>query len=113
MDFLQFLGTVSPALAPTLLIAYFSIRLILELLKERRELLEAHRVERKEWKEETDQMAKLFRDEYEKMAKAYHTMVVETTALGRDMTNQLHTFKNEFQKILLELGKRQASDGND
>ncbi len=112
MDFMQLLGTISPALAPTLLIAYFSIRLILEFLKERRETEEAHRLERKEWKESSEALAHQIREEYNKLIANYHNSIVETVAIGRDITNQMHTLKNEIQKMLLELGRKASGGGS-
>lgn len=112
MDTLQFLGSIAPSLAPSLLISWVLIRVILEFLKERREQQEGFRIERKEW-----------RDAYEKaLAEAraarmtdisnYQATLVEVTALGRDLVNQMHALKNEITKYILDEGRRKLG-GND
>lgn len=98
MEFLQFLGTVAPQLAPTLLISWVLIRVVLEFLKERRELVESHRVERKE-----------LRDSHEQLARSYQASLVDITALGRDLLNQMHGLKGEITKYLLDEGRRKTS----
>lgn len=111
MDFLQFLGTISPSLAPTLLISYLSIRLILEFLKERRELLAAHQAERKEWREALDTIIKDTRVESEAYSKAYTTLLSDTVKIGRDLENQMHNLKGEITKYILAEGKTKLSGG--
>jgi hypothetical protein len=101
VELLQFLGTVAPNLAPSLLIAWLSIRIILEFLKERREMQEAFRAERKEW-----------RESYDLLARDYRTSLIDVTALGRDMVNQMHALRGEITKFLLDEGRRK-SGGND
>lgn len=101
MEFFQFMAQAAPQLAPSLLISWVCIRIILEFLKERRELQDAHRAERKEWQAG-----------YEQLARDYRKDLVDVTALGRDIVNQLHALKGEVQKYLLDEGRRKLG-GND
>lgn len=121
---LTFLGNLAPNIAPSLLIAFVSIRIILEFLKERRELLESFRAERKEWRDDYDQLAKeiggkydeLVRElkaSYDQASKDYRASAVEFAALGRDMVNQMHALKGEITKFIVADGRRKTSGGSD
>lgn len=112
MEFLQFIGQVAPQLAPALLISWVCIRIILELLKERRELQEVHRAERKEWQSALEILAKDTRATLEQIAKDYRATAIEFATLGRDIVNQMHALKNEVTKYLLDDGRRKLG-GND
>lgn len=111
MDTLQFIGTIAPSLAPSLLIAWVLIRVILEFLKERREQQESFRVERKEWRDAYEKALAEARDARMADITNYRTALVDITVLGRDMVNQMHALKNEITKFLLDGGRR--GPGND
>lgn len=108
MDTLQFLGTIAPSLAPSLLISWVLIRVILEFLKERREQQEGFRLERKEWRDAYEKALAEARDARMMDINNYRTALIDITALGRDMVNQMHALKNEIQKYLLDEGRRKA-----
>jgi hypothetical protein len=112
LEFLQFLGTTAPTLAPSLLISWVLIRVVLEFLKERREQQEGFRVERKEWRESYEKALAETREARWTDIKNYQTTLVEITALGRDMVNQMHALKGEITKFMLKGGRREAG-GNE
>lgn len=112
MDTLQFLGTIAPSLAPSLLISWVLIRVILEFLKERREQQEGFRIERKEWRDSYEKALAEAREARMTDINNYRTALIDITALGRDMVNQLHALKNEVQKYLLDDGRRRTG-GNE
>lgn len=112
MEFLQFLGTTAPTLAPSLLISWVLIRVVLEFLKERREQQEGFRVERKEWRESYEKALIEARIARDVDIKNYQAVLVEVTALVRDMINQMHALKGEITKFVLKNGRREAG-GNE
>lgn len=113
LDTLQFIGAIAPSLAPALLISWVLIRVILEFLKERREQQESFRLERKEWRDAYEKALEEARAALVEARNArmmdignYHKLLVDVTALGRDLVNQMHALKNEITKFLLERGRR-------
>lgn len=112
MDTLQFIGSIAPSLAPSLLISWVLIRVILEFLKERREQQEGFRVERKEWRDAYEKALAEARETRMTDINNYRTTLIEVTALGRDLVNQMHALKNEITKYLLDEGRRKLG-GND
>lgn len=110
MDTLQFLGTIAPSLAPSLLISWVLIRVILEFLKERREQQEGFRVERKEWRDAYEKALAEARDARMMDINNYRTALVDITALGRDLVNQMHTLRNDIAKILSDRARRGGGD---
>ena len=110
MDTLQFIGSIAPSLAPSLLISWVLIRVILEFLKERREQQESFRVERKEWRDAYEKALQEAREARNTDIANYHKLLVDVTSLGRDMVNQMHALKNEITKFLLERGRRGGNE---
>ena len=109
MDTLQFIGTIAPSLAPSLLISWVLIRVILEFLRERREQQEAFRVERKEWRDAYEKALQESREARIADITNYHKVLVDITALGRDLVNQMHALKNEIQKQWLDSARKRGS----
>lgn len=113
METLQFLGSIAPNIAPSLLISWVLIRVILEFLKERRELQEGFRVERKEWRDAYEKALAEARTARDVDIKNYQALLVEVTTLARDITNQMHALKGEITKFLLSKGRRETGGGNE
>jgi hypothetical protein len=106
VDFLQFIGTIAPNLAPALLISFLTIKLVLEFIKERRELLENFKVERKEWRDAYEALLRESRLTQDNDLKNYHTTLVQTVAVERDIVNQVHRLNNEIQRFFVEFGRK-------
>jgi hypothetical protein len=93
-------------LAPALLISFLTIKLVLEFIKERRELLDSFKIERKEWRDAYEALLKDSRVNQDSDLKNYHSVLVQTVSVERDIVNQMHGLRNEIQKFILELGRK-------
>lgn len=89
---LQALFAQSPAVALALLIWWYGNRDILRLLQERREIIEALRVERKEWMDALRQVLADYRTD--------SRASVETKA---NLAAELHSLKGKVTELLLKV----------
>lgn len=92
MEILQLISEQTPAVALAIVIWYFSNRDILRFLQERREMIEALRLERKEWIETIRQVTTHYE---ERMASATEARVAQAS--------ELHALKGKITELILKV----------
>lgn len=92
MELLQLISGQTPAVALAIVIWYFSNRDILRFLQERREMIEALRLERQEWLTAMRQIT----TQYEERTQAATETRVANTA-------ELHALKSRMTELILKV----------
>lgn len=100
MEIVQLISEQTPAVALAITIWFFSNREILRLLQERREIIEALRLERKEWN-----------DALQKITERYDNRQREATEAKMNMASEMHALKNKVTEWMLGQGYRGRQDG--
>lgn len=106
---IQALFSQSPALALALFIWYYSNRDILRLLQERRDIIEALRVERKEWLDTLRIMLADYRNDSRASLEAKVAIQAELHALRGKMTDLIL----KVEMLLMRAGKDDQRSGSD
>ena len=100
MELLQLLSEQTPAVALAITIWFFSNREILRLLQERREIIEALRLERREQSEAL-----------QKIAERYDNRQREATEAKMTIAAEMHALKNKLTEWMLNEGRRSKQGG--
>lgn len=100
MELLQLISEQTPAVALAITIWFFSNREILRLLQERREIIEALRLERKEWNEAL-----------RLITERYDTRQREAIESKMNMASEMHALRSKLTEWMLGEGRRGRQDG--
>jgi len=109
VDLLQLISEQTPAVALAITIWYFSNRDILRFLQERREMIEALRLERQEWTATLRQVTTQYEERMRTSTEARVAQTAELHALKSRMTELIL----KVEALLMMAKSLRGEDGND